>query len=189
MRNDKRSKAVALGGADLIDADTLPARCLIDTGVFIRALRDREDDETPGCVAFFEAMIRAGRTMLLAAPSLAEALRGNPSLGLPLTMHLEHVPFDRRAAELFGKKLTVNVLRAESANTGLSHTYLKYDAMIVATAKRHDAECIVAIDGDHAQLARQVDLGAKRPSDFMLPVYRTIEEQRRSKKAKPGRRG
>lgn len=65
---------------------------------------------------------------------------------------------------------------------------MKYDAMIVATAKRHEAECIVALDGDHVTLAKHVGLAACRPSDFMLPVYQALEEQRLAKKRRARRR-
>lgn len=83
-----------------IALDALPERCLVDTGVLIRALRQRRDDETPACVAFFDAMVSShGKRMLIAAPTVAEMLRGS-SRPLLRTRSLLVVPFDLEAAEL-----------------------------------------------------------------------------------------
>lgn len=151
-----------------IDASALPETCLVDTGVLIRALWQRNDDETPACHAFFDAMLSAvGRLMLVAAPTVAEMLRGNPQ-PLPRTRSLLVVPFDLRAAELLGAEMPVEVLRAHRAHDEVPLSYLKYDAMIVACARRWEADCIIALDTDHVMLARHVGLPVLHPREFAL---------------------
>ena len=141
----------------------LPETCLVDTGVLIRALRQRHDDETPACHAFFDAMVNSGsRRMLVAAPTVAEMLRGNPQ-PLPRTRSLLVVPFDLQAAELLGEEMPIQVLRAHRAPDQLPLSYLKYDAMIVACARRWDADCIVALDTGHVTLARHVGMPVLHP--------------------------
>ncbi|PRQ07838.1 type II toxin-antitoxin system VapC family toxin [Enhygromyxa salina] len=149
-----------------IDPESLPARCLVDTGVLIRSLGQFEDEHTQVCRAFFEQMIVKGQRMLVAAPSIAEMLRGQPQ-PLPRTKSLIPVAFDSRAAEVLGLEIPVAVLRSESSITGHSRTYLKYDAMIVACAKRWGATCIVALDGDHRVLAKYVEMPVRHPREFL----------------------
>lgn len=149
-----------------IDPESLPARCLIDTGVLIRALGQFQDDDAAVCRDFFDEMIACGQRMLIAAPSIAEMLRGRPQ-PLPRTKSLIPVAFDVRAAELLGLEIPVAVLRSESSMSGHSRTYLKYDAMIVACAKRWAAECIVALDNDHRILAKHVDMPVRHPREFL----------------------
>lgn len=149
-----------------IDASSLPEKCLLDTGVLIRALRQRSDADTSACRAFFDAMVNSnGKRMLVAAPTVAEMLRGHPR-PLPRTRSLSVVPFDLRAAELLGTKMPISVLKAQRFDINLPLSYLKYDAMIAACAKRWEAECIVALDTDHVVLARHVGLPVCHPRQF-----------------------
>jgi predicted nucleic acid-binding protein len=149
-----------------IDHGLLPARCLVDTGVLIRALSQFDDKQAAVCRDFFDAMVACGKQMLLAAPVIAEVLRGRPQ-PLPRTKSLIPVAFDSRAAEILGLEIPVAVLRSESPKSGHSRTYLKYDAMIVACAKRWAAECIVALDDDHGVLAHYVEIPVRHPRDFL----------------------
>lgn len=149
-----------------IDASLLPEKCLLDTGVLIRALGQRSDSDASACQAFFDAMVASnGKRMLVAAPTVAEMLRGHPQ-PLPRTRSLLVVPFDLRAAELLGTEMPIEVLKTQRIDTNLPLSYLKYDAMIVACAKRWDAECIVALDTDHVVLAKHVGLSVRHPRQF-----------------------
>jgi predicted nucleic acid-binding protein len=150
-----------------MDPKSLPNRCLVDTGVLIRALGQFQDEHAQVCRDFFDEMIVHDKRMLVAAPSIAEMLRGQPQ-PLPRTKCLVPVAFDSRAAELLGLEIPVDVLRSHSSATGHSRTYLKYDAMIVACAKRWEAECIVALDGDHGLLAQHVNVVVRHPREFLL---------------------
>ena len=150
-----------------IDTKLLPGRCLVDTGVLIRAMGQFEDETAGLCQAFFDAMVKSkNKRMYVAAPTVAEMLRGNPQ-PLPRTRSLVVVSFDNSAAELLGTEIPVRVLKELRANTGLSLSYLKYDAMIVACAKRWNVECIVALDTDHVVLATHVNMPVNHPRDFI----------------------
>jgi predicted nucleic acid-binding protein len=149
-----------------IDVELLPAKCLADTGVLIRALGQREDEHSEICRAFFDAMVQNKRQILVAAPTVAEMLRGNPQ-PLPRTRSIIVVAFDNEAAQLLGLEMHVSVLKDKSKIDGLTRTYMKYDAMIVACAKRWEAECIVALDDDHIRMAAHVQMPVKHPRQFL----------------------
>ncbi|PCH53994.1 MAG: hypothetical protein COC22_01200 [Flavobacteriaceae bacterium] len=150
----------------MMDPKRLPNRCLMDTGVLIRALRQREDADTADCTDFFEAMVTLGNTILIAAPTLAEVLRERPETVIPSTRHVVVVPFDRRAAEMLADKMPTATQRAQAAATNVSRSYIKYDAMIAACAGRWDAKVIIALDGDHRKLAPKVGLESRPPGSY-----------------------
>jgi len=150
-----------------IDPDLLPEKCLLDTGVLIRALGQRQDAESEVCRDFFDAMLLAKKIILVAAPTVAEMLRGNPQK-LPRTRSIIVVAFDREAAELLGTEIPVAVLKETAKTTGLPHTYMKFDGMIVACAKRWQADCIVALDSDHTKLASHISMTVNHPRDFLV---------------------
>jgi hypothetical protein len=62
--------------------------------------------------------------------------------------------------------MPVEVLKAQRIDTQLPLSYLKYDAMIAACARRWEAECIVALDTDHVVLAKHVGLPVRHPRAF-----------------------
>lgn len=165
-----------------IDPDLLPGRCLVDTGVLIRALGQREDEHADKCRSFFDAMVGAKRQMLVAAPTVAELLRGNPQ-PLPRTRSVVVVSFDNTAAEILGVEIPVSVLHDHSAKTGHTRSYLKYDAMIVACARRWEAQCIVALDDDHVALARHAGLVVRHPAAFVRRQTVLPFERRRASTA------
>lgn len=149
-----------------MDPKGLPARCLVDTGVLIRALRQLQDDRTADSASFFEAMMDAKNTMLIAAPTLAEVLRQKPATVVPSTRHVRVVPFDRQAAELLASKIPTSTQQTQAAASGVSRTYIKFDAMIVACASRWDANVIISLDGDHRKLAPLVGLTSRTPGSY-----------------------
>lgn len=149
-----------------VDPARLPSKYLVDTGVLIRALGQFSDEDAEVCQKFFDAMIEHRRRMLVAAPTLAEMLRGKPA-PLPRTRSVVVVAFDSEAAQILGLEMPVSVLKAQAKSDGLTHTYMKFDAMIVACAKRWEAECIVALDGDHVRMASSVDMEVRHPKDFL----------------------
>lgn len=163
-----------LGGSELtksanldIDERALPNRCLADTGVLIRALGFCDDENTPICRAFYEAVLKStvDKVILLAAPVLAEMLRSDSSRQMPTTPRMVPVAFDSHAAQICARELPMSILkRAEN----LPLVYLKYDAMIVACAKRWGAECIVTLDSrHHQQLAAQTSIPVRHPAEFL----------------------
>lgn len=146
-----------------IDVALLPPNALIDTGVFIRFLGHQPNESiTPLCKAFCDAMIDNQRPLYIAAPTIAEVTRytGNR---LPRTRGLVVVPFDDRAAELLGLNMPMAKIHETSSASGLSRTYLKYDAMIAACALRAKAMALVALDGDHTTMAGAIGIKVTRP--------------------------
>ena len=52
---------------------------------------------------------------------------------------------------------------------GLTLTYLKYDALIVACAVRHKAATFVCMDARQKRLAERVKVTAAEPEDYLSP--------------------
>ncbi|MEZ4295058.1 MAG: type II toxin-antitoxin system VapC family toxin [Polyangiaceae bacterium] len=149
-----------------MDPDRLPLRALIDTGVLLRFLGDQpHDPRAPACKAFCQAMLAAGRELLIAAPTIAEVARhsGQP---VPRMQGVVVVPFDDRAAELLALRIPMAKLHEAKTSTGLSLPYLKYDALIVACALRARADAIVTLDGDCSKLATGIGIRVALPSEF-----------------------
>jgi len=140
---------------------------MLDTGIWIRALGERTDAQAADCCAFFEAMVEQRYTMLMAAPTLAEIVRGGYGTSLPSTRSVQVVPVDRAVAMLLGEEFPQDVLKKYADKIGVTRTYLKYDALIFACAKRWGASMLIAYDDDHVALARHVQgLPVRRPDDF-----------------------
>lgn len=158
-----------------IDVGKLPSKCLIDTGVLIRALGEIKDDRAPMCVSFVKQMLRHNRTMLIAAPSIAEVIRKNSSAKVPSTERMRVVAFDQDAAELLGRDMPQQVLYEMAKESGISHGYIRYDAMIVACAARWSANCIVHLDRRHfPKLAGLVNVPVSTPHDYGYSLFLTM---------------
>lgn len=156
----------------VIDPAKLLKRVLIDTGILIRALGDRpQDPEAKACRDFWDAMLQHGRTILIAAPSIAEVVRfgvgaaaDNPVPNVP---GVEVVAFDQSAAMRLGHDFPINVIKKSSSETGRSLTHLKYDALIAACALRHNAQCLVTLDkGEMNTMCKHIELETREPSRF-----------------------
>ncbi|MCA3014815.1 MAG: type II toxin-antitoxin system VapC family toxin [Myxococcaceae bacterium] len=149
-----------------MDPKLLPKRALIDTGVFIRALGEHPNDpRSADCKDFVDAMVAQGNDVLVAAPSLAEMIRGLPVPQPPSTGAIIIVAFDDQAAVVLGMNFPVSALKKLATDTGKSITYLKYDALIGACAVRHKADFLITIDGGFsAQVPKSLKVAA--PSDF-----------------------
>jgi predicted nucleic acid-binding protein len=136
----------------VIDVEGLPSSMMLDTGVLLRALGHRPTDaKSAVCRDLLTEAVARGRRILVAAPSLAEITRGRPETGatphpVPRSRNLVVVAFDQRAAEVAGAKLPIDVLREFANQDGVPLTYLKYDALIVASAVRWGAACLVTVD-------------------------------------------
>jgi predicted nucleic acid-binding protein len=154
-----------------MEADLLPRRALIDSGVLMRALEPHHRDAiAPVCMLFWETMLAHELEILVAAPTLAELIRSGASGDVPRADNVEVVAFDDEAAMLLGKTFPVETLKSVRDTQGcLSLTHLKYDAMIVACAIRHRAECIIAIDPDIPRLGQMVKIPVVSPLHFVQP--------------------
>lgn len=154
-----------------IDVAALPSRCLIDTGVFVRWLGDHHGEEkAKHSIDFVQAMLKAGKRLLVSSPTVAEAIRHKPGRTIPNTRNVEVVSFDDVAAGILGNNFHREVLVSARDALGVPIDYIKYDAMIVACASRHKAGTIVTLDGGVLELAKKLSppLIAKFPNEFYL---------------------
>jgi len=110
-------------------------------------------------------MIDEGRKLWVAAPTVAEVIRHKGS-ATPRVRGIAVVAFDDRAAELLGARMPMAKMHEAKTLTGLSLSYLKYDAMIVACAIRIGVPVVVSLDGDHPVLAKDMSLTVRKPSDY-----------------------
>ena len=150
-----------------IDRKALPLRTMIDTGVLIRALGDRPDDpDSAVCRELFESILETGKRILVAAPSIAEFLRGRGGSEPPAFEGVDVISFDYAAASLTGSKFPPSILKSVPGGTG---TALKYDALILGCALRARANCLVTLDARMGPLAEAVRMQLKRPEDFLEP--------------------
>jgi len=95
----------------VIDASKLPASALVDSSIIIAALGEKSrPTDDPASKPFFEAMLRARRRILIAAPSVAEVLRG-PSSPIPRVRGIVIVPFDQPTAEILSKEFPIDVIK------------------------------------------------------------------------------
>ncbi|HYO68936.1 MAG TPA: PIN domain-containing protein, partial [Archangium sp.] len=159
----------------MFDIKQLPQRALCDTGFWIRALGERPGDvRSPDAIAFFEEMKANGRELLIAAPSLAELIRGNQAFKVPSTLSVIVVPFDRLAAEVLGKKFSADVIKQQRKANGYEKAYIQYDAMIIACAIRHKADCIISFDTNVFEDAENLEIPIHKPKNFKLPLLRDL---------------
>lgn len=148
-----------------IDPTKLPARALLDSSVVVSAFGSKPEDQD--AIEFFSAMVSQKRDVLIATVSLAELLRKRPTSPLPKVRHVRAVAFDEGCAEICAKHFPPIVLREEAAKAaGLPAAYWKFDALIVATAIRYGAECIVTRDDGQKKLAARAGLMALGPDYF-----------------------
>jgi predicted nucleic acid-binding protein len=123
------------------------------------------DAETPACKEFYQAMLSHGRELLIAAPTIAEVMRQDGKRNIPRVLGIEVVSFDDQAAQILGRMFPASVLKSLK-HGGTTLTHLKYDALIMACAVRHQADCVVAIDEDFVALGNAVGMPVYRPIHF-----------------------
>lgn len=151
----------------MIDPKALPLIALLDSDVLIGALggvaRDHKDVVAK---EFWEAMLKEGRRLLIAAPTLTEVTRGSkyPPLRIPSTRQIKVVPFDHEAARILAKQFPETVITNRMAD-GIFRDYLRYDAMILACAIRFKATFVTA-EAPLSKLAIDGGVDCKRVQDF-----------------------
>lgn len=153
--------------AKTIDPDNLPPRILLETGVLIRAIGGFQDKHTAHCIEVADRIVQQSRTILAAAPSLAELLRVDYSRRFPKVSGLEVIAFDRAAAELVGRHYPATEIKALAAALGIRQGLVKVDAMVVACAVRHRADAIVALDDDIKKIAKKFGADCHAPIDLL----------------------
>jgi predicted nucleic acid-binding protein len=147
-----------------IDIKLLPKRALFDTGVVMRALGERPDDEeSPSCVALWNAMLENDRQIVIAAPSIYELIRNGSSTRVPRRRGVEVGAFDQLAAEKCAAVLPETELKQQQKGN-LKRDYVRYDALIVGIGVRYEVSCIVSIDGRFTKPPEGIS--SMRPPDF-----------------------
>ncbi len=145
----------------------LPGSLMFDTGVLIRALGHRQDDEnSPACVALFNAMVDGNKRIYVASPSVTEMLRHSEPLDLPKTRSVVVVDFDRTAAELLGRNLKAAEVKAIRKQSGGTLNAIKYDALIVACAARRNAG-LVSLDSNIRNVCSRLSVKYFTPFHFL----------------------
>jgi hypothetical protein len=123
----------------------------------------------PASAMLFRALVDAEKDVLIAAPSFAELLRGQPPTHPPRTQYVQVVAFDARAAEIVGREFPPDALLTLSKKLGGPLQYIKFDTMIVACARRYGAQHVVSTDQGVRALASRIGLTARVPSDYLHP--------------------
>jgi predicted nucleic acid-binding protein len=140
---------------------------LFDSSALVCALV--ENSKEPNAVDFrelFDALLANGKTILIAAPSLAELLRRPEAQTLPRREGIVIVPFDSAAARLLAERLPLSAI-TDAKLSGAPANYIKYDAMIVACALRHRADVMVTKDGQQTAMAKAAQLRCASFSAFL----------------------
>jgi predicted nucleic acid-binding protein len=157
--------------AESIDIRKLPNVVMFDTTCLVAASGGAtRPDQAGACGPLFDAIIEAGRTLLVAAPTFAEFLRKRKAKPIPHLAHIEVVPFDRMAAQVLAERFPKEALtryRDQSSKGSPPIDYIKYDAMIVACGVRHKADVFVSLDDDQRKMAVAVGLKVASPRDYM----------------------
>jgi predicted nucleic acid-binding protein len=178
----------------VIDRNLLPRRIIFDTGVFFRGLGERpQEPDSTVCAALFEAAIKNGAMIYVAAPTLTEHLRWKDHKKIPHEASIRFVAFDEEAARLLGE-IDNAVVQSVKDTFGLPINYLRYDAMIAACAKRLVASAVresqkkgrtaptihfVTLDGGaHMRAFLQgLDMAdmVRHPREYLLPIMTLID--------------
>lgn len=149
-----------------MDREKLPRRALLDTSACIYTFRGRrKDPRTRDHKDFFDAMLESGRDLLIAAPSIAEFQRKYET-PIPRALGVEVVAFDHEAANTLARDFPPFVFQEVQRETAAPATCVKYDALIVACAVRHNADCIITTDNWMVRVAGKVGLKAAAAGDF-----------------------
>jgi predicted nucleic acid-binding protein len=123
-----------------IDDDSLPDRCAIDSTVLFLALEQKPHRSgTPAARALWKALlandrINKGSRVYIPALVVAELARGTTPAKAPRVAGVHIAPFGAKAAQALGKHFSHAFIDAQQKATGQRLHYLKYDALIAATA-------------------------------------------------------
>jgi predicted nucleic acid-binding protein len=135
-----------------IDKESLPDRCAIDSTVLFLALEHKPHRSgTPTARALWTSLldserVNRGARVYIPALVVAELARGASPAKPPRNAGVHIAPFGAKAAQFLGKHFSHAFIDAQQKATGQRLHYLKYDALIAATAIAHDATLITLDD-------------------------------------------
>lgn len=149
-----------------INQQSLPHRVMVDTIVLTMSLGDRPHDQNADiCRTFWEAAVAGCDRVLIPSPCVAEMLRADNPTHVPRHHKVQVVPFDNASAQILGERLPHRIL-ANSMNNGFRKHYIKYDALILASAIRYSAT-LVTYDKLLIELGAAADHKVCRPDSFL----------------------
>lgn len=165
-----------------IMADGIPARFLIDSGVFMRALEPNmpkwsHKPETGQCRQLWEAATREPRrhTVLISALTLLEFRIAPHQPRAPSLRAVEYVAFDDIVADDMARWCKPDIIEDVRKETGTSRRVVAYDALIVASARVHRAECVVSLDEDIHRLAKHANVPSCPPDAIVKQLHITFD--------------
>lgn len=158
----------------MIDPDLIPDNVMIDTSVFISGVGNREDEFSPVCRELIKVLTSPNYPrfkVFFPAVAAAEVMRHGDGGGqIPRWKNFQIVPFDLMAAQVIGRELPWNVIKEQKNHSDLPFTYVKYDALIVASAIRHKVDVLIGLDSDFRKLiklATGAELKLATPRDYL----------------------
>jgi predicted nucleic acid-binding protein len=135
-----------------IDEQSLPDRCALDSTVLFLALEHKPHRSgTDAARTLWKALLAKerldkGARVYIPALVVAELSRGATPAKPPRVPGVHVAPFGARAAQILGKHFSHAFIDAQQKTTGQRLHYLKYDALIAATAISLGAT-LVTLDG------------------------------------------
>lgn len=140
---------------------------MLDTSILVAALDKREEEHSALCAELFDGLLaRKSRVTLIAPHSVAELLHGPSKTKLPRTRQVLVVSFDELAAQILGEDFPSDVLKLWERANGTPRGYYKYDALILASAKRHRASYLLTLDDNMIALGKLAGIKTAHPRDF-----------------------
>jgi predicted nucleic acid-binding protein len=154
-----------------IDKASLPDRCAIDSTVLFLALEHKPHRSgTAAARALWTALLESerinrGARVYIPALVVAELMRGATPASPPRIPGLHIAPFGAKAATVLGKHFSHAFIDAQQKATGQRLHYLKYDALIAASAISVDAT-LVTLDEWLLNL-KGLPITVCKPEDFV----------------------
>lgn len=148
---------------DVVYFEKLGSRVAVDSCFMISA--HGGDSHTDSCRRIVEAMDEHRITLVLPLPVFAENALSHNDEWLSRHRLLELASFDPPAARHLSK---IGDL-ARLARSREDRNRLKYDAMVVACAAAHGADCIISDDAGLRGLAARLDLAAYSSRELLGP--------------------
>lgn len=152
----------------VIDVTRLRDAMAVDSSFLIPAVDvDSREDGARERQELLRAMVdREATTIVVPYPVLAERLLSGRD-GYRNIASIEFAVFEMKAADILTRKIGIHAA-LKGAKPTLHRQRLKYDAMIVATAKAWGASCILSKDGDIRRFAEMVELDCLDWTDFFV---------------------
>jgi predicted nucleic acid-binding protein len=144
--------------------DKLGGRVAVDSCFLISV--HGKDAHTENCRRIVESIDEHALTLVIPLPVLAENLLSRNEDWLSTHRNLEFASFDPAAA----KRIAEIGNLARLSKTREDRNRLKYDAMVVATAAAHGADCIVSDDVRLREMANRLNLPAFSSKELVGPA-------------------